>query len=126
LNFFKRYRILHKANYLDLVPVRLHPHEVNDDGRVKLIVPKFRNAFFSKWFIPKGKSPDFRIKLDELGSATWMAIDGQSTVRNICQSLESRFGETIHPAEQRITKFMTLLYDQRYITFREIMDEKKS
>jgi hypothetical protein len=120
VNFFNRYRILHKANYLDLVPVRLHQHEASDDGIVRLIVPKFKSQWLRRWAIPKGKLPDFRIKLDELGSASWLAIDGVMTVREICQALESRFGEKINPAEKRVTKFLTLLYDQRYITFREI------
>jgi hypothetical protein len=104
-----------------LTPVRIHPHEVGEDGRVTLIVPKFKNQVLSQWLIPRGKSGHFRIHLDELGSATWLFIDGESNVSEICLKLEENLGDKISPAQSRVTKFLTLLYDQRYITFRELL-----
>ena len=119
-NFFQRRRILKGANYLTLTPVRIHSHEVGENGKVTLIVPKFKNPLFRQWLIPRGKSDHFRIHLDELGSATWMLIDGESNVAEICSKLMEHMGEKISPAQTRVTKFLTLLYDQRYISFREL------
>lgn len=121
-NFFQRRRILKGANYLNLTPVRIHSHEVTEDGKVTLFVPKFKNPALRQWLIPKGKSDHFRIHLDEAGSATWLLINGESTVAEICAQLEEQQGEKITPAQIRVTRFLTLLYDQRYITFRELME----
>jgi hypothetical protein len=120
MNFFRRYRILRKANYLELTPIRMHEHSTGEDGRVTLIVPKFRNPLFSRWLIPSNRSKAFNIHLDELGSATWLEIDNNSRVRDICDRLIMKYGEKVQPVEQRVTKFLTLLYDQRYISFKEI------
>ncbi len=122
MNFFQRRRILKGANYLILTPVRIHAHEIGENGRVTLIVPKFKNPALRRWLIPVNKSDHFRIQLDELGSATWLAIDGLSSVSEICSQLQQALGEKISPAESRVTRFLTLLYDQRYITFKELGD----
>lgn len=98
----------------------MHHHQVQENGRVTLIVPKFKNPTLRQWLIPRGKSDHFRIHLDELGSATWLSIDGNRTVEEICRYLDQEMGEKIHPVEVRVTKFLTLLYDQRYISFREL------
>ncbi|MBP6977765.1 MAG: PqqD family protein [Bacteroidales bacterium] len=119
-NFFQRRRILKGANYLALTPVRIHAHVIGEDGRVILIVPKFKNPVLRQWLIPRNKSDHFRIHLDGPGSATWLAIDGVSNVSEICSRLEESLGEKISPAESRVTRFLTLLYDQRYITFKEL------
>jgi hypothetical protein len=98
----------------------MHDNTIGDDGRVTLIVPKFKNPFFSKWLLPPGRSKDFRIRLDEIGSETWLSIDGIRKVRDICELLDTKFGEKAKPIEERVTKFLTMLYDQRYISFKEI------
>ncbi|MBE0664062.1 MAG: PqqD family protein [Bacteroidales bacterium] len=122
LNIFQRRRILKGANYLDLVPVRRQSYETGEDGLVTLLVPKFSNKSLSNFLVPKTKSDHFRIKFDELGSATWQAIDGKLNVGQLCQKLSDSLGEKIFPAEERVPKFLTLMYEQRYITFQELID----
>jgi hypothetical protein len=120
-NFFQRRKILKKANYLLLTPVRVHNHKVEENGNVTLIVPKFKKKWMRNFFVPSRKSEHFRIILDEIGSATWLAIDGKSDVQTICNRLGVQLGDKIDHAEERVTKFLTLLYDQRYVTFKEIL-----
>jgi hypothetical protein len=36
-----------------------------------------------------------------------------------------KFGDKIQPAEDRIPKFLSLLYEQRYITFKELIEFEK-
>jgi len=111
-----------------MTPVRLHEHIINDDGQLTLIVPKFKNEAFANFCIPKRKSKNFKINLDEFGSATWLEIDGRQTVTDICNQLVIQFGDKIQPVEDRIPKFLSLLYEQRYITFKELIqfeEEKK-
>ena len=117
MNFFQRRKILKQTSLLDLVPLRLHKHILEDDGKLILLVPKFRNEKLSNFIIRQGKSKHFRIHLDEFGSATWLEMDGKKNVREICDILLEKFGERIQPVEKRISKYLTTLYDQRYITF---------
>jgi hypothetical protein len=124
MNFFKRRKILRKANYLELTPYRIAGHETDENGKAMIVVPKFRSEFWKELLIPRRKTPYYRINLDELGSATWLEIDGKKNVGEICRLLTGRFGEKISPAEERITKFLTKLYDQRYISFMEISEKE--
>jgi hypothetical protein len=123
LNFFQRRKILKNLNFLDIIPVRLHKHIINGDSNVVLIVPKFSNKKIGKFCVPQNKSENFNIKLDEIGSATWLEIDGKRKVKDICNILTEKFGGKINPAEERVTKFMAQLYEQRYISFVELQKE---
>jgi hypothetical protein len=125
LNFFQRRKILKGSNVLEMTPVRLHEHILNDNGQLTLIVPKFKNEALANFCIPKRKSKNFKINLDELGSATWLEIDGRQTVAGICEQMVIQFGDKIQPAEDRIPKFLSLLYEQRYITFKELIEFEK-
>ena len=72
---------------------------------------------------PRSKGEFIHIKLDESGSETWLLIDGTTNVQAISEKLKERFSEKINfldDTEIRVTRFLTFLYAQRYITFREI------
>jgi len=121
--FFKRRQILKNTSALDLIPVRLYEHKVNDDGNVTILVPKFKNERFARFFIPARKSIYISIHLDELGSATWLAMDGSKNIDIICKELSEKFGDKIYPAQERIIKFFSGLYHNKQITFRQLLDE---
>lgn len=123
LNFKQRRKILQGANYLDLHPYRLHKEIIDEAGKVTLLLPKFTNKFSVKFLVPFIKSPDIKIKFDELGSASWLAIDGVKNVREIADELTAKFGDKIQPAHERLTKFLTGLYLQGSISFNEIKKE---
>ncbi len=109
-------------NLLELTPVRINGHE-EVDGLVNILIPKFKKEFMKK-FIPKSKSKDIRVKLDELGSATWLAIDGNKKVLSIVDELKLSFGEKIEPAAERISKFINGLYANNLLYFKELRKEK--
>jgi len=124
MNTFQRRKFLKRTNFLDLTPVRVLGHECRGDGKITLLMPRFKNRYWSRMFQPRSKGEFIRIKLDEFGSPTWLQIDGNSTVSGICNRLKEQFPEALQPleeVEQRITKFLSMLYLQRYITFREIL-----
>lgn len=108
-------------NLLEAVPVRVCRHETREDGLVAVVVPKFRSEWINQLFL-RNRPRHFRIKLDRFGSATWNQIDGMSTVDQICRRLESQFNGELAETEERVGKFLGQLYDQRYITFREISE----
>ena len=126
LNFFQRRKILKNSNTLELHPVRRHEHDYTKDGNICLIVPKFNKRWMRNVFIPHRRKEHFTIYLDELGSATWLEIDGEKSVQQICDILKEKLGEKIkphHEVEDRVTKFLSQLYEQRYITFKELQTE---
>ena len=107
-------------NYLELTPVRAHNHQVDDNDKVVVFVPRFNNKLLSKFVFPKLREKKIKMQLDELGSATWLLMDGQKNVEQICRNLQEKFGEKINHAEERVTKFMTQLYSCKYINFIEL------
>ena len=123
MNFFQRRKILKKANYLHLRPVRRSGHEVREDGTVDILMPRFNNKFWSEVYRRSRKGEFIRIHLDSVGSALWLLIDGEADVEKISAGLDAKFpGRFPNPedAEKKVTQFFTLLYHQDYITFREI------
>ncbi len=123
MNFFQRRKIFKQANFLDLRPTRVLGHEFRDDGGINLLMPRFKNRINSALFQPPSKEKTIFIKLDRFGGHTWLLIDGVSTVAQICDKLKKQFPEELTPVEEtehRVTQFLSLLYQQRYISFVEI------
>jgi Coenzyme PQQ synthesis protein D (PqqD) len=126
MNFFERRRFLKKANLLDLTPVRLHEHEEEEKDKVVILVKKFKNVRFS-YFALGRHSPVIRIRLDEIGSEVWKAMDGVSDVATMLDRLNTLWHdlpEKTNGLEKRLTGFLSIMYDNRYISFREIESRK--
>jgi hypothetical protein len=122
MNFFERRRFLKKANLLDLTPFRLFEHEEEETGQVIILVKKFKNARFSHFVLGR-RSPVIRIRLDEIGSEVWKAMDGSSNVAVLLDHLTRRWNdvpEKICGLEERLAGFLSIMYDNRYIGFREM------
>jgi len=125
LNFIQRRRILKATNSLDLIPVRVSSFETSEKGLVTLLIPKFKNEKFANWFIPKSRSLVYKVNLDEIGSAFWLEADGFKNVNEITNTLVEKFNERIkQEAEKRMVKFLSGLYENRYITFKQIQNKR--
>ena len=120
LSFLERRKILKNINYLNIVPYRIHKEEIDENGLVTVLVPKFKRKIANEILSKIGKPHDIRIKLDEFGSETWLQLNGRQNVSTIAKKLIQKFGEKIQPAEERLTKFLTNLYLQGFISFNEI------
>jgi hypothetical protein len=121
MHFLTRRKILRSTSLLDLVPVRLVQHEISAEGKIELLVPKFRNEKFARWFIPHRKSTHYRVRIDEKGSLIWEKMNGQDSVGIILGNI----GDQLGPQEtERMGKYCTMLYDAGYITFRQLLSEK--
>ncbi len=122
MNFFQRRKILKKISAPELIPMRLKGHEINE-GKVVILYPKFESKIYHA-FSPRLEKLFFRIKLDDLGSDTWEAIDGERNVRDICQHIREKSGygsPDIEDLDERLSKYMTMLYERKFISFRQIM-----
>ena len=124
MNFLQRRARLKNTNYLDLTPIRVEKEEIIANNRVVILIPKFKSQWAGKHLVPKLKAPYIKLKLDELGSASWLMMDGKKKVSEIALELAEKFGDKNQPDEPfdvRLVKFLTLLYDQKLITFKEII-----
>ncbi|NVO03023.1 MAG: PqqD family protein [Bacteroidetes bacterium] len=124
VSFFERRKILKNMSLLDLTPFTKVGHEVDENGLVTILYPKFKNAKVSKYMLGR-KTPFIHLKLDELGSATWIRIDGKNQVNDICNELEATLGEKVQPVHARVGKFLSHLYSNKYISFQEILKKEK-
>ncbi len=125
MNYFQRRKILKSTSAVDLIPIRVHGHNIVE-GKVVILAPKFQSKWVNNLF-PRTQQLFYKIKLDELGSVTWLNISGDKTVAEITTSVQYQLNEknkVMDEAGSRITKFITLLYDWKYITFRQIINYK--
>lgn len=97
-------------NLLELKPVRNFEFVVQDDDKVCLLIPKFRDKILGKYLQPIIKKKFYKVKLDTIGSFVWSNCDGQSTVSEIVERLRSQFGHEVEPAHERVSKFVQHLY----------------
>ena len=105
-------------NYLELTPERVLKFS-GDNENIVLLLPKFNNKFL-KSLIPSSKPKHISVKLDELGSQVWNTIDGEKKVQKIISELSEKLGDKIHPAEERIIKFLSQLFANKFIQFKEL------
>jgi len=118
--FLFRKRKVRTVNILDQYPYRIYDRYEEHDGKVTICIPKFRQAWMQRFLIPSGRGKEFHVRLDELGSAAWLLIDGKRSVQEIADELKSTFGDRIRPAEERIGKYLKDLYAKYLIGFKEI------
>ena len=114
---FKKKNKYEGLNLLDLKPVRLFEFTVQDDYKVTLLIPKFRDKILGKYHQPIIKKKFFKVKLDTLGSFVWLHCDGKTTVRELAEKLHQQFGDAADPADERVAKFIQHLYRGDCITF---------
>jgi hypothetical protein len=124
LSFFERRKILKNTSMLDLTPFCKIGHELDEAGLATLLYPKFKNDKVSKYMLGN-RSPFIKMKLDEIGTASWLLVDGKKKVSEIVDILNEQFGEKIKPAHERLGKFLSQLYDNKYISFIEIQKKEK-
>jgi hypothetical protein len=118
--FNRKEKDLSDINYLELTPGRLFDHIMEENGKVSVLIPRFTNKILIKTISPMLKSPFVKTIFDEFGSQVWLEIDGKKKVLDISTSLKQKFGERIEPVEERLTKFLTQLYNYKFVSFNEI------
>jgi hypothetical protein len=117
-------KILKNVNALDLIPVAKHRHEIRENNRVALLIPKFKNEEFARWFIPRRKSIYFSVKLDEAGSMVYQLIDGKRNIQSICSIIIGNHSNNIENLEERTVTFITQMYKYRFITFDQLRESE--
>jgi len=117
--FGRKEKVVQNINLYDLIPQKKFNYEVNDSNLVTILIPKFTNKFLVQHLMPRLKHPYIKIKLDEIGSAVWLEIDGKKKVGEISKILEEKFGEKIQPIDERLSRFFAQLHFNQFITFKK-------
>lgn len=113
------------VNLLELTPVAKYSHQVNSDGLIDVLVPRFKGSIMQK-FVPKSKSKFIRANLDVIGTEVWRLIDGKRKVSDIAIAIDEKLGEKVQPVYDRLNVFLTQLHNNGFIYFLELNKEKKN
>ena len=102
-------------NYLDFVPEK-NPeieYEADEDGIITVLIEwkGFYHKIAQKLF-QRPRVSD--IRLDELGSFVWNAVDGKKDVHQISKELEQQFPKMEKPVP-RLIKYLEILHDNHLI-----------
>jgi hypothetical protein len=104
-------------NLLDLRPIRLLEHRMEED-RVTVLIPKYRSRWMG-WLQRRLSRPYFRLHLDPVGTAVWLDCDGNRTVSDIGKRLKDKFGEDVEPLWDRLALFFRQMRKGRLIELRD-------
>ncbi len=101
---------------MNCYPQRLADWEVNEENnRIVILRPKFRNALAARVFHPFMENKFFRINLDDIGTLVWRHCDGKHTVKKIGEHMAAQFGENAEPIYERLGKFLLQLQREKFI-----------
>ena len=102
-------------NYLDFVPEK-NPeieYEADEDGIITVLIEW--KGFYHKIAQQLFRRPRVSdIRLDELGSFVWNAVDGKKDVHQISKELEQQFPKMGKPVP-RLIKYLEILHDNHLI-----------
>ena len=90
-------------------PVRVARWEDAEDGLVVLLVPRFRARILARYLLPRLRSPEYRVRLDAMGSHVWRLCSGSATVLEIAESVWRTYGGTRDTIDERVAAFVVHL-----------------
>ena len=97
--------------------MRRHRWEERPGGGVTVFIPRFTSRFAQRFILPLFARPEFRVQLDDLGSAAWRACDGQTSVTDIVAALHAKTGGDAAELSSRVHQFLRRLYREGSIVY---------
>ncbi len=111
----KKQKVVSK-NYLDKIPAR--PEEISwsadENGIVTLEIKNTGWANFLAQKLFKRPKVSF-VHLDQMGSFLWPLLDGKTSITELGNRVEERFGEEAHPLYERLVKYFQILDSYHFI-----------
>jgi hypothetical protein len=109
-----------EMNLMELTPITLYEHELNGDGLINVLVPRFQDRILGKYLQPKMRNKYIKANLDKFGTAAWEMMDGTTKVSELSDGLLEKFGKEIEPVDKRLILFLSNLYHNGFINFKEL------
>jgi hypothetical protein len=119
MNIIQRYKLKRKQNFFDMTPITNYKHEINSEGIVVVLIPRFDNHFVGKWLNKKSSKKEIKTDLDKSGSKVWLLIDGKRTVYDIYKIVKDESLLDLEQVQERIVTYMRMLYNNGLIEFKE-------
>jgi hypothetical protein len=91
--------------------------ERRETNLVTLVIPKFRNRWVVRWFVPMLAKPNVRVNLDRFGSYFWEHCDGVTSVGDIGEEMAREFNEPLESMYDRLSRFALMLERDHFINF---------
>jgi hypothetical protein len=124
MNFIQRYKLKRKQNFFDMTPIANYKHEINSDGIVVVLIPRFDNHFIGKWLNKTSSKKEIKSDLDEQGSKVYLLIDGKRTVFDIYKIIKDKEILDLEQAQERIITYLRMLYNNGLVEFKELRKKK--
>jgi hypothetical protein len=109
-------------NLLDVAPVRVADWQQRDDGNVVIERPK---PSATGWAGIKERLAYWlstpRLRLDRIGSFTWLQLDGATTVGEIAESIRKEHGAS-KQTEERLGVFIRYLHNEGMIRYPSLLE----
>jgi len=105
-----------REEFLKLKPKRKDFEWLEEEGKVKVKVPKFKSKIGKKFCKLLGRENVFTVNLDEKGSLIWKLCDGEHTVEEILRELEENFPDE-KDLDQRLFLYLYNLRRLGYISY---------
>lgn len=90
----------------------------SEEGRIIVFRPRFGESRWAKSLSKLFGLSDYKIRLDDIGTAVWKLCDGETPARKIAKVLHERFGEKVKPADERLETFVLQMERARMIEIR--------
>ena len=105
-----------EQDWLDKIPVvkKYIGTIVHDNGLVSVTIPRFKKEWMAKLFLSKNKTNELRADFDINGSAVWLQIDGQKSVKEILAVL-NEIAESEKDYNNRVVLFLGNIYRSGFI-----------
>ena len=84
-----------EPSFEELFPLPTVDHETDKDDMIVILRPRFQAKFLVKHLVPRLPTPYVRITLDEMGSFVWCRLDGQHTIADILNEMETSFANPV-------------------------------
>jgi hypothetical protein len=114
-------------DFLSLQPE--HCVEYQEDateGRVVLLVPRFRSGLLARWLQPRlrPERAHFRVTLEDRGSWIWRQCDGQRTVGEMVADFNTAFPDETEQVAERVCQFLYQLSANEFVTFSNLPENR--
>jgi len=104
-------------NMYDIVPRPRVDFETDPDGKITLLKPKFKSAVALKYLSPLTRHKNYKIHLDDIGTAVWKQIDSRKNAGIIAEEVDKEFGDKVNPVFERVGAFLQQLKTARFIEY---------
>ncbi|MGN0451692.1 MAG: PqqD family protein [Acutalibacteraceae bacterium] len=104
-------------NFLELKPLRNEKFSWSIDNEQVTLEIENKGVWNTLFQIILKKPRITFVHLDEMGSFIWPLLDGEKTVEEIGEAVESRFGDKANPLYERLVKYFKILESYQFIYY---------